>query len=118
MSDMASRRPDAVLHGEGLGWVASAPILTWNRQRSDLRGLVGECCGLCARDELFFKGGRLLWCDCHGKGLGKYLASTFMPNRTAATVAGTWRFVVWDRYQLHGDVGERMGLRRKPSVKN
>ena len=44
------------------------------------------------------------------------LASNFTPHGAAATVidnTGTLRFVVWNRWQLHGDIGERLGLRRK-----
>ena len=47
------------------------------------------------------------------------LALNFTPHGAAATVKdqdGTRKFAVWNQYQLHGDVGERLKLRRKMPI--
>ena len=44
------------------------------------------------------------------------LAQNFTPHGAACTLTddkGVRRFVIWNRFQLHGDVGERRGLKRK-----
>lgn len=45
-----------------------------------------------------------------------WLAGNFMPYGAPAVRKdkdGKRRFVIWNAYQLHGDVGERMGLTRR-----
>ena len=45
-----------------------------------------------------------------------WLAGNFTPQGAAAVVRDTYgqlRFPVWNGYQLHGDVGERLGLKKK-----
>ena len=49
----------------------------------------------------------------------EWLAQNFMPHGAPAVQKdndGVRRFVVWNMYQLHGDLGERMGLTRKVST--
>ncbi|KAF6236190.1 hypothetical protein HO173_005819 [Letharia columbiana] len=48
-----------------------------------------------------------------------WLAGNFMPHGAPAVRKdkdGKRHFVIWNAYQLHGDVGERMGLTRKMST--
>ena len=49
------------------------------------------------------------------------LTRSFLPHGTAATTRGEdgiRRFIVWNGHQLHGDVGERLGKKRKMDSKD